>query len=160
MLHKTIRKNYLNNKNSNNKIYQIVKLMHGNIHTLKFQYTVLETKKYDKLKTTETDNGNYLSHDKRVIVVRSLLYTNVKSSIFLQNHIPKKLLAKELTLTVLDPFPVNPCLTVIEHCCLVLSRQVQALFSLEQREGDIPPNGRENSPGYVTQTTNMQNFFN
>jgi hypothetical protein len=57
--------------------------MHGNIHTLKFQYTVLETKKYDKLKTTETDNGNYLSHDKRGIVVRSLLYTNVKSSIFL-----------------------------------------------------------------------------
>jgi hypothetical protein len=28
--------------------------MHGNIHTLKFQYTALETRKYDKLKTTET----------------------------------------------------------------------------------------------------------
>jgi hypothetical protein len=54
--------------------------MHGNIHTLKFQYTVLETKKYDKLKTTETDNGNYLSHDKRGIVVRSLLYKNVKKN--------------------------------------------------------------------------------
>jgi hypothetical protein len=39
--------------------------MHGNIHTLKFQYTTLETRKYD----TETDKGNYLSHDKRVIVV-------------------------------------------------------------------------------------------
>ena len=118
MLHKTIRTNYLNNKNYNINIYQIVKLMHGNIHTLKFQYTVLETKKYDKLKTTETDNGNYLSHDKRVIVVRSLLYTNVKSSIFLQNHIPKRLLA-------------NYCLTVIEqHCCLLLNHQVYALFSL------------------------------
>jgi hypothetical protein len=32
--------------------------MHGNIHTLKFQYTALETRKYDKLKTTETDKGN------------------------------------------------------------------------------------------------------
>ena len=39
--------------------------MHGNIHTLKFQYTALETRKYDQLKTTETDKGNYLSHDKR-----------------------------------------------------------------------------------------------
>jgi hypothetical protein len=35
--------------------------MHGNIHTLKFQYTALETRKYDQLKTTETDQGNYLS---------------------------------------------------------------------------------------------------
>jgi len=43
--------------------------MHGNIHTLKFQYTALETRKYDQLKTTETDKGNYLSHDNRVIVV-------------------------------------------------------------------------------------------
>ena len=41
--------------------------MHGNIHTLKFQYTALETRKYDKLKTTETDKGNYLSNDKHVI---------------------------------------------------------------------------------------------
>jgi hypothetical protein len=46
--------------------------MHGNIHTLKFQYTALETKTYDKMKTTETDKGNYLSHDKRVIVVPPL----------------------------------------------------------------------------------------
>jgi hypothetical protein len=67
MLHKTIRKNYLNNKNYNINIYKIVKLMHGNIHTLKFQYTALETRKYDKLKTNETDKGNYLSNDKRVI---------------------------------------------------------------------------------------------
>ena len=147
MLHKTIRKNYLNNKNYNINIYKIVKLMHGNIHTLKFQYTALETRKYDKLKTTETDKGNYLSNDKRVIQ-SSLLYTNVKSSIFLQNHIPKKLLAKVLTLTILGPFPVNSCLTVIEqHCCLLLNHQVQALFSLVHREEDILPNGRENSPG-------------
>jgi hypothetical protein len=41
--------------------------MHGNIHTLKFQYTALETKTYDKMKTAETDKGNYLSHDKHVI---------------------------------------------------------------------------------------------
>ena len=34
--------------------------MHGNIHTIKFQYTALETRKYDKLKTTETDKSNYL----------------------------------------------------------------------------------------------------
>ena len=46
--------------------------MHRNIHTLKFQLTALETRKYDKLKTTETDKGNYLSHDKRVIVVPPL----------------------------------------------------------------------------------------
>ena len=103
MLHKTIRKSYLNNTNYNIKIYQIVKMMHGNIHTHKFQYTALETRKYDKLKTTETDNGNYLSHEKRVIQ-SSLLYTHVKSSIFLQNHIPKKLLAKVLTLTILGSF--------------------------------------------------------
>ena len=64
MLHKT-RETNLNNKNSNIEIYYLVKLMHGNIHTLKFQYTALETRKYDKLKTTETDKGNYLSHDKR-----------------------------------------------------------------------------------------------
>jgi hypothetical protein len=30
--------------------------MHGNIHTLNFQYTTLETRKHD----TETDKGNYL----------------------------------------------------------------------------------------------------
>ena len=34
--------------------------MHLNIHTFKFQYTALETRKYDKLKTTETDKGNYV----------------------------------------------------------------------------------------------------
>ena len=46
--------------------------MHANIHTIKFQYTALETRKYDKLKTTETDKGNYLFHDKRFIVVPPL----------------------------------------------------------------------------------------
>ena len=56
--------------------------MHVNIHTLKFLYTELETRKYDKLKTTGTDKGTYLSHDKCVIIVPPLqLY--VKSSIFL-----------------------------------------------------------------------------
>ena len=49
-----------------------IELMHGNIHTLKFQYTALEIRKYDKLKTTETDKGNYLSNDKRVLVVPPL----------------------------------------------------------------------------------------
>ena len=29
--------------------------MHGNIHMLKFQYTALETRKYDTLKTTYRD---------------------------------------------------------------------------------------------------------
>jgi hypothetical protein len=29
---------------------------------------------------------------------------------------------------------------------------------LEQTEGDIPPNGRNNSPGYYTQTTKMEDF--
>jgi hypothetical protein len=33
--------------------------MHGNIHTLKFQYTALETRKYEKWKTTETDKETY-----------------------------------------------------------------------------------------------------
>ena len=42
--------------------------MYENIHTFKFQYTTLETRKYD----TETDKGNYLSQDKRVIVVPPL----------------------------------------------------------------------------------------
>ena len=55
--------------------------MHLNIHTFKFQYTALETRKYDKLKTTETDKGNYLSHDKGVIVVPPL--HKCKISIFL-----------------------------------------------------------------------------
>ena len=66
MLHKT-RETNLNNKNSNIEIYYLVKLMHGNIHTLKFQYTAPETRKHDQLKITGTDKGNYLSHDKRVI---------------------------------------------------------------------------------------------
>ena len=67
MLHKTREKN-LNDKNSNIEIYYLVKLMHGNIHTLKFQYTAPETRKQDQLKITGTDKGNYLSHEKRVIV--------------------------------------------------------------------------------------------
>lgn len=46
--------------------------MPGYIRTLKFQYTALETRKYDKLKTTQRDKGNYLSHDKRVIVLPPL----------------------------------------------------------------------------------------
>ena len=33
--------------------------MRGNIYMLKFQYTALETRKKDKLKTTETTKGNY-----------------------------------------------------------------------------------------------------
>ena len=33
--------------------------MRGNIYTLKFQYSALETRKKDKLKPTETTKGNY-----------------------------------------------------------------------------------------------------
>ena len=33
--------------------------MHLNIHTLKFQYTALETRKYEKWKTPETDRDTY-----------------------------------------------------------------------------------------------------
>jgi len=66
MLHKT-REKKLNDKNSNIEMYYLVKLMHGNIHTFKFQYTAPETRKYDQLKITGTDKGNYLSYDKRVI---------------------------------------------------------------------------------------------
>jgi hypothetical protein len=80
----------------------------------------------------------------------SLILNPVKTP-FLSVCEPK---AKQLIqnfVTILGLFPVNPCLTVIEqHCCLT--------FSLEQMEGDILPTGRENSPGYVTQTTKMQNF--
>lgn len=46
--------------------------MPGNINTIMFQYTRMETREYDKLKTTETDKGNYLSNDKRVLVVPPL----------------------------------------------------------------------------------------
>ena len=141
-----------NKKNSNIKIYYLVKLMYGNTHTLKFQYTALETRKYDQLKTTETDKGNYLSHEKRVIV--GPLLHKCKIFYFLQNHIPKKLLAKVLTLTILGSLPVNLCLTVIEqHCYLILNHHIQALFSLEKTEGDSLPSGRKNSPGYVSQAT-------
>jgi hypothetical protein len=68
--------------------------MHGNIHTLKFQYTALKTRKYDKLKTTETDKGNYLSNDKRVLVVPPLH----KCRIFYFSVEPKKLITKVLNL--------------------------------------------------------------
>ena len=127
----------INNKNSIIKIYYLVKLMYGNTHTLKFQYIALESRKYDQLKTTETDKGNYLSHDKR----------KCKIFYFLQSHIPKKLLAKVLNQTILGFFPVNPSLTVIEqHGCLILNHHIQALFSLEKTEGDILPSGRKHSP--------------
>lgn len=47
--------------------------MHRISLMLKFQYTALKTRKYDKLKTTEMEKvNNYLSHIKRVIVVPCL----------------------------------------------------------------------------------------
>ena len=97
--------------------------MHGNIHALKFQYTAVETGKYDKLKTTETDKGNYLSHVKRAIVVHPLH----KCKIFYFSVKPhsKYVTSKSIDSNDCWSFPVNPCLTVIEqHCCLILNHQV------------------------------------
>ena len=114
------------------------------MHTLKFQYTALETRKYDKLKTTETDKvkGNYLSHDKHVtvIVVPPLHKCNI--SIFLQNHIPKKVLAKVLTndhWSFSGKSLFDSDRTTLLFQCLILNHQVLTLFSLEQTEGDILP---------------------
>ena len=112
MLHKT-RETNLNHKNSNIKIYYPVKVMNGNIHTLKFQYTALETRTYDQLKTTETDKGNYLSHDKCVIVVPLLhkckiFYFSVEPH---SKEVPSKDIDSVTPVTIIGSFPVNPCLT-------------------------------------------------
>ena len=129
--------------------------MYGNIHTLlKFQYTALETRKYGQLKTTETDKGNYLSHDKRVIVVPPLH----KCKIFYFSVEPHSKEVSNKSIGSNDPWFFSGKSLLDSDRTTLLFDIKSSLFSLEQTEGDILPNGRKNSSDYVTQTTKMQDF--
>ena len=131
--------------------------MYGNTHTLKFQYTALESRKYDQLKTTETDKGNYLSHEKRVIV-GPLLH---KCKIFYFSVEPH---SKEVTSKIIDSndpwFFTGKSLFDSDRTTLLFdikSSHLGTIFLGKDRRR-YSAKWEETFPGYVTQTTKMQDL--